>query len=67
MTRSALSYLRARKIDFDYIDVEKDPAASEWVRAQNNGSEKKPTLDVGGKILSEPTDDELDRALAQLS
>jgi len=43
--------------------VENDREASDWVKQQNNGKEIKPTLDVDGKVLSEPTNRELDAAL----
>jgi hypothetical protein len=34
------------------------------VKAQNGGKEKKPTIDIEGRILAEPTNKELDAALA---
>jgi len=65
MTTRTLEHLRGRGIDYDYIDIEGDPQASAWVKEQNDGKEKKPTLAIDGMILSEPTNDELDEALAQ--
>ena len=44
-------------------NVEDDRAASDWVKEQNGGKEKKPTLDLEGEILSEPTNAQLDKAL----
>jgi hypothetical protein len=64
MTRRSLDHLRLLGVAFDYIDIEKDPAASEWVKRQNHGKELKPTVDIEGRILAEPTNDELDAALA---
>lgn len=63
MTRAALELLRRRKIDFKYIDIDRNPQAAEWVARQNGGKEKKPTIDIDGVILSEPTDRELEEAL----
>ncbi|MCU1330356.1 MAG: glutaredoxin-like protein [Bryobacterales bacterium] len=64
LTRRALDHLGAIGVPFDYIDVEADPAASEWVKSQNNGKEKKPTIDIDGQILVEPLNSELDSVLA---
>ncbi|HWE07289.1 MAG TPA: glutaredoxin family protein [Rhizomicrobium sp.] len=64
LTRRAIDHLKRRGIPFEYINLEEDPRAAEWVKAQNGGKEKKPTIDLDGQILSEPTNDELDAALA---
>ena len=63
-TKQALDRLETMGIPFKYIDVEQDRNASEWVKAQSNGKERKPTIDVDGKILVEPTDRELEAVLA---
>ena len=60
MTRN---YLKRLNVKFAYINVDKDPAGAEWVRDQNAGKQKLPTVDVGGKILSIPDDQELEVAL----
>lgn len=52
-------------VAYDYIDVEQDKEASSWVRAQNNGKEKKPTIMIGGRLLTEPSDAELERVLRE--
>lgn len=64
MTKRSISHLKSLGLPFEYINVEEDPGAAEWVKAQNGGKEKKPTIDIGGRILSEPTNEELDAALA---
>ena len=64
MTRRAINHLRLRGVPFEYINIEKDPGASEWVKRQNDGKELKPTIDIDGRILAEPSNDELDAALA---
>jgi len=51
-------------VDYEYVDVDQNPEASEWVRRHNNGKEIKPTIDVDGQILSEPSDAELEEAVA---
>jgi len=65
MTTRTLDHLKRRGIDFEYIDIEKDPRACDWVKEQNDGKERKPTLDIDGAILSEPTNEELDEVLAR--
>jgi glutaredoxin len=63
-TQNALAHLKQMGVPFRYIDVEQDTEASEWVKAQNGGKERKPTIDVDGRILIEPSDRELESALA---
>jgi len=46
-------------IPYDYFDVDRSPEARDWVLAQNHGKQKTPTLDVEGKILVEPSEQEL--------
>jgi len=63
MTQQTLSYLDEMKVPYDYVNIEKDDRAREWVKRQNDGREKKPTLDIRGEILTEPSDDELQSVL----
>jgi len=63
MTTRSLEFLRARGIPYEYIDVEKDASASEWVKARNGGRERKPTIDVGGEVIAEPSTRQLDELL----
>jgi glutaredoxin len=62
-TSRVREYLTQRGVDFDYVNVEQDPSASEWVKQQNDGKERKPTLEIGDRVLSEPTQSEVDEAL----
>jgi glutaredoxin len=64
-TKKAISHLEDLEVDYQYINVEKDTEASEWVKNQNNGKERKPTFCIGDKILSVPTVSELDGVLKQ--
>jgi len=64
LTRHALQHLDEIGAQYKYINVEEDPDASEWVKKHNHGKEIKPTVDIGGRVLSKPTDRELDAALA---
>jgi glutaredoxin len=63
MTRRTLSHLDQLGVPYDYINVEKDPRASEWVKQQNGGKEKKPTLEIAGTVLSTPANRELEEVL----
>lgn len=63
MTTHTRKYLDGLGVQYKYIDVDNDPKASEWVKSQNDGKEKKPTVDVAGHVLSEPRDEQLHQAL----
>jgi glutaredoxin len=63
LTAEAREHLDELGVDYEYIDIEKDSAAAKWVKAQNGGKEKKPTIDIDGVILPEPSNRELDAAL----
>jgi len=54
-------------VEFTYIDIDDDPEAAKWVEEQNGGKQKKPTLNIDGNVLTEPTNDELDQALSDLA
>lgn len=64
-TQRALQHLDKVGVPYDYIDVEKDHRASEWVKQQNGGKERKPTIEVNGHILTVPSTSELDNALRE--
>ncbi len=63
MTTETRNHLDQMGVDYDYIDVDDDPAASQWVKDHNGGKEKKPTVDINGRVLTTPSDDELDEAI----
>jgi glutaredoxin len=66
MTTSTLAHLKDLGLEFEYIDIEHDKTAAAWVRSHNHGREKKPTLDIDGKVLTEPSDDDLDEVLREV-
>ncbi len=66
MTNDTLSCLKRLGVEYSYINIERDPEAAAWVRAQNDGKEKKPTLDIDGTVLTEPDDEELAETLRRL-
>jgi mycoredoxin len=63
MTQGTLEFLDHAGVDYEYINIEEDPQAREWVKQQNDGKEKKPTVQIGDRILSEPSDEELEEVL----
>ena len=65
MTRKTRDHLQELGVEYEYVNVEKDEQASEWVKTQNEGKVKKPTLLVDDKVLRTPTNEELDAALAR--
>lgn len=64
-TRRALEHLDSLGVSYEYVDVEQNAQASEWVKKQNGGKEIKPTVDIAGQVLSEPSNRELDSALRE--
>ena len=65
LTRRTLTYLDTLGVEYQYIDVDKDPEASQWVKDQNNGKEKKPTLQIGDQTLTAPSNRQLDETLRE--
>lgn len=62
-TQRVRSRLDDLRVPYRYIDIEADERAAAWVRHQNDGKEKKPTVDIGGIILLAPGNLELEEAL----
>lgn len=71
MTRWCSDCARARKVferlgvAYEEIDIERVPGAEQKMKSVNGGSGKIPTILIGEKILIEPSDDELTRALQE--
>ena len=62
-TQRTRRHLERLGVAYQYINVEHDPEASEWVKQQSDGKERKPTVKIGGQVLAEPSDHELEHAL----
>jgi glutaredoxin len=62
-TRQVLGYLDDLGVPYEYLDIDKDQDASAWVKQRNGGRELKPTIDLDGEILSEPSKTTLDESL----
>jgi mycoredoxin len=64
-TQRTLRQLDNLKVAYDYVNVEGDERAALWVKEQNDGKERKPTVKVGRQVLSVPSDAELKSALRE--
>lgn len=69
-TTRSRDHLVARGIAFTYLHVDLDPEADGWIRRLNGGEWLTPTILLGDPhqptlTLREPTNDELDAALAE--
>jgi mycoredoxin len=62
-TQRTRHFLDAGGIAYRYINIEEDDAAMQWVLRQNDGTQKTPTVDLGGLVLSVPSDGELETGL----
>ena len=62
-TEATLKDLDSLGVPYEYVDVEGDPPAQAWVKQQNGGKQKTPTLDLAGQVLVEPDREELEKAL----
>jgi mycoredoxin len=64
-TRRTLQKLDDLGVAYDYVNIEEDEAAARWVRQQNDGKERKPTVKLGERVLSVPSAEELEGALRE--
>jgi glutaredoxin len=62
-TQRTRRHLDSLGIAYQYINIEQDQQASAWVKQQNDGKERKPTVKIGQQVLVEPSDPELEQAL----
>jgi glutaredoxin len=64
-TRRTRKHLDSLGVAYDYVNVEEDEQAAQWVKEQNDGKERKPTVKLGEKTLSVPDDAELESVLRE--
>lgn len=62
-TKRSRKLLERLGVAYDYINIEEDAQAAQWVKDQNRGKERKPTIVVGERVLSVPDDEELEKAV----
>jgi mycoredoxin len=63
MTRRARAHLHQLGVPYEYINIDDDRRAAEWVRRHNNGKEKKPTIEIAGTVLTTPGNQQLEEVL----
>ena len=64
-TKRTCALLDNLDVDYDYVNIEQDAQAARWVKEQNDGRERKPTVKIGERVLSVPDDVELESALRE--
>ncbi len=64
-TMQVRRYLDRLGIPYRYVNLERDPQATERVRWWTGGYASHPTVYIGGEVLVEPTIGELEWALAR--
>ena len=62
-TRRTRQQLDSLSLAYDYVDIDADEAASDWITQKNEGKRLTPTVDLKGKLFFEPTNVELEAAL----
>lgn len=65
-TQETRAHLDGKGIGYEYINVDQDKQAEEFIKQQNNGKRQTPTVDLGGQILVEPDNEQLDQALRRI-
>ena len=62
-TQQTRAHLQQLAVEYRYINIEQDQAAAGWVKRQNDGEQKTPTVKLPGLVLSVPSDAQLDTAM----
>ena len=62
-TRRTCNFLNRNGIPYRIVDLDDDDAAAQRVMDWNDGYQSMPTLDIGGRIVAEPSDAELAQVL----
>lgn len=58
-TKHTRTFLNKLKVAHDFVNIEEDEDAREWVKKQNGGRERKPTVKIDDEVLAVPDDKEL--------
>jgi len=62
-TQETREYLDRTGIPYEYLDVDTDPIAKEYVVKHNGGKQRTPTVVIVDQILVEPENEDLENAL----
>ncbi len=64
-TQVTRNYLDQICMPYDYVNIDRDPAGRQWVIDQCFGKQRTPVVDVDGKVLREPSNNQIEGALQQ--
>ena len=64
-TKRTRALLDGLSVAYDYVNIEQDGQAAQWVKEKNDGKERKPTVKIGERVLSVPSAQELEGALRE--
>ena len=56
-------YLKSRNIPFQEIDIEENPEYGELIERATGGYRTVPTLDIGGRLMVNPSRQEIEAAI----
>lgn len=62
-TTSCRRHLDQCGVPHRYVNIEEHPKAEAWVKEQNDGAARKPTVKIGREVLAVPKPAELNKAL----
>ena len=62
-TQETRDYLDRIGVNYEYLDVDADPVAKEYVVRHNGGKQRTPTVVIDDQILVEPENADLENAL----
>jgi glutaredoxin len=57
-------YLMSKNVSFEEIDIEENPEFGDLIEKETGGFRTVPTLQVNGKLMVNPSRQEIDAALA---
>jgi mycoredoxin len=60
-------YLKSKNVDFEEIDIEEQPQYGDMIEELTGGYRTVPTVDIGGRLMVNPSRREIDEALAAAS
>jgi glutaredoxin len=63
LTFSIREYLTNSRVDYDYFDIDCDPAGDEFVRMMHNGRRRYPVVVLEEQVVTNPTLTELEKLL----
>jgi glutaredoxin len=64
-TKSTRAHLDAKGVAYEYIDVDNDADARQWVIDHSDGERVMPAVAVGERVVVEPKPEQLDEFLRQ--